>query len=312
MNEVHRKADQKKNVGLLVPPLTPFTDDLKIDIKSLHVGVDYIVERVRPTTIIAAGVEAQEYQFLSFEERKTLIEQTIKAVNGRIPVAVGVSHPSFRIAVELAHFAEKAGAQQLQLLAPQKPTGGVPTTKELVAYFESIGRETSLPIILYLNAGPGADLSIDATIELAKLDFIHGIKESSRDLARVSRLIVEIDHAGYAQYFTTMQMLLITLQLGGSGITLPPPAAELARHVINAYEAGDLERATQLQLQFATFPGKWMPFGLAAVMKAASNFIGIPAGEPYPPYAPVSGDALASLHRFLSTTDLTRKELLRA
>jgi 4-hydroxy-tetrahydrodipicolinate synthase len=312
MNKSQRKKDQKKNVGLLVPPLTPFTKDLRIDVEALHLGIDYIVDHVRPTTVIAAGVEAQEYQFLSFEERKALIQQTIKAVDGRIPVAVGISHPSFRIAVELAHFAEKAGAQQLQLLAPQKPTGGVPTTKELIAYFESIGRETSLPIILYLNAGPGADLSIDATIELAKLDFIHGIKESSRDLARVSRLIVEIDHAGYAQYYTTMQMLLITLQLGGSGITLPPPAAELARHVIDAYEVGDLDKATQLQLQFATFPARWMPFGLAAVMKAASNFIGISAGEPYPPYAPVSGDALAALHRFLSTTDLTRKELLRA
>jgi 4-hydroxy-tetrahydrodipicolinate synthase len=239
MNKVQRRKDQEKNVGLLVPPLTPFTEDLRIDVEALRVGVDYIVDYVRPTTVIAAGVEAQEYQFLSFEERKVLIEQTIKAVDGRIPVAVGISHPSFRIAIELAHFAEKAGAQQLQLLAPQKPTGGVPTTKELVAYFESIGRETSLPIILYLNAGPGADLGIDATIELAKLDFIHGIKESSRDLARVSRLIVEIDHAGYANYYTTMQMLLITLQLGGSGITLPSPAAELARHVVDAYEAED-------------------------------------------------------------------------
>jgi 4-hydroxy-tetrahydrodipicolinate synthase len=55
-----------------------------------------------------------------------------------------------------------------------------------------------------------------------------------------------------------------------------------------------------------------MPFGLAAVMKAASNFIGIPAGKPYPPYAAVSGEALAALHGFLSTTALTRKELLRA
>jgi 4-hydroxy-tetrahydrodipicolinate synthase len=302
----------QKQVGLLVPPLTPFTDDLRVDYDALQAGVDYIVGHVRPTAIVAAGVEAQEYQYLSFDERKALIEHTIGAVDGRVPVAVGISHPSFRIAVELAHFAEKAGAAELQLLAPQKPTGGVPTTKELVQYFESIGRETSLPVILYLNPGPGADLGIDATIELAKLDFIHAIKESSRDLSRVSRLIVEIDRAGHARYFTTMQMLLITLELGGAGITLPPPAAELARRVIDAYVAGDRDRAAQLQLQFATFPARWMPFGLAAVMKAASNYIGVPAGRPYPPYAPVAGDALTTLHRFLATTALTRKELVRA
>jgi 4-hydroxy-tetrahydrodipicolinate synthase len=302
----------QREVGLLVPPLTPFTEDLRIDYHALQTGVDYIVDDVRPTTIVAAGVEAQEYQYLSFDDRKALIEQTIRAVGGRVPVAVGISHPSFRIAIELAHFAEKTGATELQLLAPQKLTGGIPTTKELVQYFESIGRETSLPIILYLNPGPGADLGIDATIELAKLDFIRAIKESSRDLSRVSRLIVEIDHAGHARYFTTMQMLLITLELGGAGITLPPPAAELARHIIDAYVAGDRDRAAQLQLQFATFPARWMPFGLAAVMKAASNFIGVPAGRPYPPYAPVAGDMLAALHQFLSTTALTRKELVRA
>jgi 4-hydroxy-tetrahydrodipicolinate synthase len=95
-----------KQVGLLVPPLTPFTDDLRVDYDALQTGVDYIVDHVRPTTVIAAGVEAQEYQYLSFDDRKALIEHTIGAVNGRVPVAAGISHPSFRIAIELAHFAE--------------------------------------------------------------------------------------------------------------------------------------------------------------------------------------------------------------
>src|SRR6202034_3302868 len=103
-----------------------------------------------------------------------------------------VSHPSYRIAVELAQLAEKHGASAIQVLAPQKPTGGAPTTTELVRYFELIGRETSLPIILSLNPGPGFDVSVPATVELSKLDRIKYIKESSRDLARVGRLITEI------------------------------------------------------------------------------------------------------------------------
>jgi 4-hydroxy-tetrahydrodipicolinate synthase len=229
-------------------------------------------------------------------------------VNGRRPVAVGVSHPSFKIAIELAHFAERLGASAIQILAPQKPTGGAPTTAELVRYFELIGHETSLPIILYLNPGPGFDVSIPATVELSKLDRVKYIKESSRDLARVGRLITEIELAGHARYFTTLQMLLITLQLGGSGITLPPPAAELARYIIEAYVAGDTGRAAELQQQFSLFPSRWMEFGLAAVMKATANFLGLPAGLPYPPYAPVSGEKLDALHRYLETTAFARTE----
>ena len=203
--------------------------------------------------------------------------------------------------------AEREGASAVQLLAPQKPTGGQPTTAELVRYFESISRETSLEVILYLNPGPGADVSVPATVELSKLDRVRYVKESSRDLTRVSRLIAEIETAGHARYFTTLQMLLITLQLGGSGVTLPPPAAALARQVIDAFVAGDLAHAAKLQGEFALFPARWMEFGLAAVMKAASNHLGIPVGQPYPPYAPVSGAALEGLHRYLDTTSLKRK-----
>jgi 4-hydroxy-tetrahydrodipicolinate synthase len=298
--------------GTIVPPLTPFTPDLQVDYTALDVIIDYVVERCRAAMVVAAGVEAQEYQYLRFEERKALIRHTVETLDGRCPVAVGVSHPSFKVAIELAHFAERLGADAVQVLVPQKPTGGAPTTAELVRYFEAIGRETSLPILLYLNPGPGFDASIATTIELAKLDRVKYIKESSRDLARVSRLITEIERAGHAQYFTTMQMLLISLQLGGSGITLPPPAAELAQQVIDVYVAGDVVRAAELQGQFSLWPARWMEFGLAAVMKATANYLGLPAGAPYPPYAPVSGQHLESLHRFLATMSFQRKELVHA
>jgi 4-hydroxy-tetrahydrodipicolinate synthase len=294
--------------GTIVPPLTPFTRELRVDYDALKVIVDYVVEQCQASMVVAAGVEAQEYQYLSFDDRKELIRKTIEAVDGRRPVAVGVSHPSYRIAVELAQLAEKHGANAIQVLAPQKPTGGAPTTAELVRYFELIGRETSLPIILYLNPGPGFDVSVPATVELSKLDRVKYIKESSRDLARVGRLITEIELAGHARYFTTLQMLLITLQLGGSGITLPPPAAELAHYIIRAYAAGEIDRAAELQQQLTLFPARWMEFGLAAVMKATANYLGLPAGAPYPPYAPVAGEKLEALHRFLATASFVRRE----
>lgn len=288
----------------IVPPLTPFTPGGKVDYDRLPGIVDFVVEDSRANMVMAAGVEAQEYQFLTMDERKELVRKTVESVAGRTKIAVGITHPSYRTAIELAHLAEELGADAVQLLAPQKPTGGVPTTAELVNYFESVGKETSLPIILYLNAGPGADLSVPQTVELAQLDYIAAIKESSRDLTRVSRLIAEVDQAGHARYFTTMQMLLITLQLGGSGVTLPPPASRLARRVIDAYEAGDLARAIELQRHFALFPARWMPFGLAAVMKAALDHIGVPAGDPYSPYAPVSGEPLDKLRTFLATIEI--------
>lgn len=289
---------------LIVAPLTPFTADLGVDGSALRRQIDYVIEDCGATMVVAAGVETQEYTYLSLEHRKALIRQTIEFVDGRAPVMVGISHPSFKAAIGLAHDAESLGAAAVQVLAPLRPFAGPPTQADLVAYFEAIGRETSLPLALYLNPGPGAEVSIPDTIALAKLPCIQLIKESSRDLARVSRLIVEIDRAGHARYLTTMQMLLATLQLGGSGATMPPPASEIASAIINAFVARDFERAAALQLQFALFPSRWMHRGLAPAMKAAMNMIGIPVGAPYPPYVSLTPDELTAMAAVLRTTVL--------
>ena len=293
--------------GLIVAPLTPFTADLEVDEPALRREIDYVVRDCGATMVVAAGVETQEYTYLSLEQRKGLIRRTIECVDRRVPVMVGISHPSFKTSVELAHFAESLGAAAVQLLAPLRPFAGPPTQADLIAYFEAVARETKLPITLYLNPGPGADVSIADTIALAKLPSVQLIKESSRDLARVSRLIVEIDRAGHARYFTTMQMLLATLQLGGSGATMPPPGSEIARHVIDAFVAGDHERAAALQLQFALFPSKWMHRGLAPVMKAAMNLIGVPVGDPYPPYGSLTAEETSALAAVLRTSVLAHR-----
>jgi 4-hydroxy-tetrahydrodipicolinate synthase len=287
----------------VVPPLTPFTEDLRVDYANLARIVDYVVDDCNASMVVAAGVEAQEYQYLDWEGRKELITKTIDLVGGRRPVAVGITHPSFKQAIELAHLAEKNGAACLQVLAPNRPIGGPTPTSDIIAYFEAIARETSLPLMLYLNQGPGADPTPPATVEIAKLDRVKYVKESSRDLARVSRLIVEIEHAGHAHYFTTMQMLLASLVLGGTGVTLPPPAAFIANKIIEAFVAGDMKEAARLQLQFALYPARWMDAGMVTVMKHTLTYLGIPCGKPFPPYPPITGEKLTALENYLKTTD---------
>ncbi len=294
--------------GLIVPPLTPFTEDLQVDEEALRAEIDYVVDECDAAMVVAAGVETQEYTYLSMDQRKRLIRSTVEFVARRRPVAVGITHPSFRTAIELAHLAQDLGADAVQLLAPLRPFGGAPTQAELVAYFEAISREITLPIVLYLNPGPGADVSVPGTVELAKLDRVHFIKESSRDLSRVAQLVAKVDLAGHARYFTTVQMLLATLQLGGSGATMPPPAAELSARVIRAFVAGRHEEAARLQRQTALFPAGWMHRGLAPTLKAAMKILGRPLGEPYPPFGQFTAGERAELAQYLATTDLVHRE----
>jgi 4-hydroxy-tetrahydrodipicolinate synthase len=284
--------------------LTPFNDRLEVDVKSLKKQIDYIIDDCKATMIVAAGVETQEYTYLSMEARKSLIRQTIECVEERAPVMVGVSHASVHTSVELAQFAERFGAKAIQALAPLRPFAGAPTRDDLVAYYEMIGAGTSLPITLYLNPGPGADVSVPDTIALSKLPCIKYIKESSRDMTRVGRLIVEIDLAGHARYFTTMQMLLPTLMLGGSGATMPPPGCEIARAIIDACAAGDFRKAAEAQKDFTLFPARWMHRGLAPAMKAAMKLIGLDAGAPYPPYQALTPEEMQGMEQVFRKSTL--------
>ena len=291
--------------GLAVPPLTPFNSDLKVDEALLKDEVDYVINECNAAVVVAAGVEAQEYHFLSLEERKRLIRSTVEFVGKRRPVAVGISHPSFRTAIELAHYAESLGADMVQLLAPLRPFGGEPTRAELVSYFELVSRESSLPMMLYLNPGPGANVDINTTVELAQLDKVKYVKESSRDLSRVGQLIERIDQGGHAAYLTTIQMLLITLELGGSGAAIPPPAAELGAKILAAFQAGNQAEAIRLQRQFALFPAKWMHRGLTPTMKATMKILGRSIGEPYPPFNTFTEEEIGALTAYVKTTALT-------
>ena len=62
-----------------------------------------------------------------------------------------------------------------------------------------------------------------------------------------------------------------------------------------------------MQLQFALFPSKWMHRGLAPTMKAAMSLIGVPAGEPYPPYASLTREETQALATVLRATVLGKR-----
>ncbi len=51
--------------GLIVAPLTPFTPDLVVDEPALQRQIDYVVKDCGATMVVAAGVETQEYTYLS-------------------------------------------------------------------------------------------------------------------------------------------------------------------------------------------------------------------------------------------------------
>lgn len=285
--------------GIIVPPMTPFTTEGSVDYDAYKDQLEFIVEETGATAVPLMAVEAQEYRCLDVQTRQTAVRHGAEIIDGRLPVIVGASADSYQQAIEIGSVASEVEAVALQLLIPRRPQGGDTRIMELVEFFERVFDALDIPIVAYHNPGPGASLTVNELVTLAESDAVIAFKESSRNLRDVMALIQRIDHQGLANYYTTMEMTLITLLLGGSGVTLPAPIAPVASDIITAFTAGDIENAAQRQRAFAKFPSPFLRHGFPTVMKAALDHMGIPAGHPYPPASPITGEDLAAVQQSL-------------
>ncbi len=127
-----------------------------------------------------------EAPLLSPGEHLRVVEATVAAAGGRVPVIAGAGSNNTQTAVELARAAEQAGARALLCVTPYYLK---PTQAGLVAHFTAIHDAVGLPIILYdvpsRTACPMADVTIK---RLADLPRIVGLKDATGDIPRVKLL----------------------------------------------------------------------------------------------------------------------------
>ncbi len=284
--------------GIIGAALTPFTDDGKVDYDALAREMEFLVADCDAISI--AAVEASEYTVLSLEDRKEVMRRATEIINKRVPVILGASSHSIDTILDLAEHAAAVGGDLIQVLMPIRPWGGQPTISDLVQFFTEVASASPLPIVAYHNPGPGADPPLDAFVRLSEINKVDYFKESSRDITKITRLIEQIQLAGKAHYFTTMQPLLTTLMMGGAGATMPPPGTRIGARVVRAFREGDIDKARYWQRCFTLFPGKWGAYGLPPIMKSALKHFGVDIGDPARPYAPVSPRDHAQIGQFLS------------
>ena len=185
----------------------------------------------------------------------------------------------------------------LQVLAPLKPFAGPPTqARSGQPVRESVARNQPLPLTLYLRPGPGADVSIPFDRD-RRLPMVQFIKESSRDLARVSQLIVmrSISAGLCARYFHHHAGAPCRKpRTGRIGRRRTPPAAEIARYT--ADRGRSLPKITNARrncsYSLPRFPANGCTTARRPPPAVMRNLIGVPVGDPYPPYAPLSRDDL--------------------
>ena len=171
--------------GVFPALTTKFTADDKLDLplfeKNLHAQLDAGVNGV------VLGGTLGEASVLTTEEKETLVKFAIEKINGKVPVVINIAEGSTREALQQAAYAKAWGAQGIMILPPMRYKSD---HRETVTYFKTVADSTDLPIMIYNNP---VDYKIEVTLdmfdELQMCSNINAIKESTRDVTNVTRLI---------------------------------------------------------------------------------------------------------------------------
>lgn len=177
--------------GSYTVAVTPFNaNGATVDTGALKGFIDWQLE-CRVPGIIMLG-STGEFLTISPEERRTIVEETVRHVDGRMDVLVGTMDAYTPRAVAFSREAEAIGADGLMIIPPYYYT---PTDDEIFEYYRAICAEVSVPIMLYNNPiTSNRDMSAALVAKLTDaFEQVRYIKEASMDVARVYD-IVEATH----------------------------------------------------------------------------------------------------------------------
>ena len=287
--------------GVVPPTITAFTEGEAVDYEATVAHARFVVDG-GADGVFPLGTNG-EFALLTGEERRGVVEAVCDGIDG-VPVVAGVGAPSTHETVQHAEHAERAGADGVIVVTPfYYPLDD----QAAVEHYRAVTDAVDVPVYVYhIPSRTGNALSLDALEEIAALDGIAGLKDSSKD---VPWLAQAIDRVPELTYLVGSDSLLVPgLDAGCAGMVSAVANAfpELVVDLYEAYRAGDEARARDLQstvydVRTAIKDGPYM----AGVKTALSlRDLDFDAGPLRSPLRLMDDEATARLETRLSDLDL--------
>lgn len=203
--------------GVIVPTLTLFDSDAKIDFNANEVQMNRLIE---------SGVDGLfymgttgEFMHMNTEERKQLIKWAVDTAGGRVKILVGTGSTNIYETVELTNYAQKCGADAAVVITPYYLKL---TQEELYHYYRKIFKHTEMPILIYNYPElTGNNISPQTVSHLAmEYENLAGIKETIESVSHIRKMILQVKTV--RPEFSVMcgydDHTINTLIMGGDGV----------------------------------------------------------------------------------------------
>lgn len=165
--------------GPVTVVFTPFDEKgQEIDESALKLNVRYLIDHgiKNGSGVLVAGGSTGDCFVMSIEERKRVFDIIVNEANGEVPVICGCNHTSVNTIIELAKYAEKAGANGVMVTAPYYWANLY--DEGIYASYKAISDAINIGIMIYNNPNIiGKDMSVELLVKLSKLKNILALKE---------------------------------------------------------------------------------------------------------------------------------------
>ena len=271
-------------IGCGTALVTPFTED-GINFEELKRLLEFQIEQ-GVDSIIICGTTG-ESSTMSIQEKKDVIEFTVKVVNKRIPVIAGTGGNNTKEVIKLSEYAEESGFDGLLLVTPYY---NKTTQAGLIAHYTEIASNVSLPIILYnVPSRTGVNIEPKTCLALSKIPDIVGIKEASGNISQVAK-ISHLCGDNLWIYSGNDDQTLPILSLGGIGVisVLSNIMPKFVHNMVFDYLSGNFTLSKDSQIRITPLIDYLFSEVNPIPIKAALNKMGYNVGSPRLPLIPMS------------------------
>ena len=222
---------------------TPIDENGNVDREDIDSLVEYSIDAQCKAIGHLAG--ASEFQYCSREDREIIIDETVRATNGRVPVFIGTAACSLRDTVYNCKQAQALGADMIMLCSP--PVGNA-TQEELFDYYKTACASVTLPVIVQDTGASAGAFTPEYLVKLyEEIENIGYVKAEGgywqEKLCRLMKIVPEgLQVIGGA----AGKNMPLMLRLGITAFMTGTEAQEIHNSVVQAYLAGDEDLSEHL------------------------------------------------------------------
>jgi 4-hydroxy-tetrahydrodipicolinate synthase len=281
---------------VLTAMVTPFDSEGRLDLARAEELATHLVE-LGNDGLVVNGTTG-EGPTTTDEEKSELVRAVVNAVGDRATIVAGTGTYDTAHSIHLSQEAEKAGAHGLLLVTPYYSR---PPQSGLVMHFTAIADATDLPVMLYdIPPRSVIPIEVETLQRLAEHPRIVAVKDARNDLRAGTEVLATTT---LAYYSGDDPVNLPWLSVGAVGFVsvIGHVVADRLRAMIDAYEAGEIDRARNLHYAMIPVIRAMGPVGGVVFSKAALRMRGIDVGDPRLPLPPATEEQIAAIAAHLGS-----------